>query len=107
MPAVARLGDKCSGHGCFPPRVNDSASSDVFVNSLGAHRVGDTWVKHKCNKKEHDGTLAEGSSTVFVNGVALGRLGDAINKMDIDNDGNPVDLCGSIIAQGSPNVFSG
>jgi uncharacterized Zn-binding protein involved in type VI secretion len=94
MPAVARLSDKCSGHGCFPPRVNDSASSDVFVNSKGVHRVGDHWIPHKCNKKTHDSTLASGSSTVFVNGKAVGRIGDDV-------------ACGSVIAQGSPNVFSG
>ncbi len=94
MPAVARLGDKCSGHGCFPPRANDSASSDVFVNGIGAHRVGDTWVEHTCNKKTHDSTLSVGSSTVFVNGKAVGRIGDDV-------------ACGSVIAQGSPNVFSG
>lgn len=94
MPAVARLYDKCSGHGCFPPRVNNEASEDVFVNSKGVHRVGDFWIPHKCNKKMHDSTLAEGSPTVFVNGKAVGRIGDDI-------------ACGSVIAQGSPNVFSG
>ena len=94
MPAVARLGDKCSGHGCFPPRVNDSASSDVFVNGKGAHRVGDHWIPHKCNKNMHDSTLSAGSSTVFVNGKAVGRIGDDV-------------ACGSVIAQGSSNVFSG
>lgn len=31
MP-VARLRDICSGHSCFPPRPNDSASQTVFVN---------------------------------------------------------------------------
>lgn len=48
MPATVRLGDQCTGHGCFPPRVNDSASSDVFVNGIGVHRVGDHWVEHCC-----------------------------------------------------------
>ena len=94
MPAVARLSDKCSGHDCFPPRKNDSASSDVFVNNKGVHRVGDHWIPHKCKKKMHDSTLAAGSSTVFVNGKAVGRIGDDV-------------ACGSVIAQGSPNVFSG
>lgn len=94
MPAVARLGDKCSGHGCFPPRANNSASSDVFVNSIGAHRVGDGWLPHKCKKNIHASTLAEGSSTVFVNNKALGRIGDDV-------------ACGSAIAQGSSDVFSG
>jgi uncharacterized Zn-binding protein involved in type VI secretion len=103
MPAVARLGDKCSGHGCFPGRANDSASSDVFVNSLGVHRVDDHWIDHTCKKKTHDGTLGTGSSTVFVNGKAVGRIGDDVSSINGDGD----DICGSTIAQGSSDVFSG
>jgi len=94
MPAVARLGDTCTGHGCFPPRANDEASPDVFVNSLGAHRVGDHWQTHCCGPSCHDSVLANGSSTVFVNGKPLGRIGDAI-------------ACGSAVASGSGNVFAG
>lgn len=94
MPAVAFYGCICSGHGCHPPRANDQASPDVFVNNLGVHRKSDHWVKHKCGKNTHDGVLSGGSSTVFVNNIAIGRIGDSIT-------------CGSIIAQGSPTVFSG
>ena len=32
MPAVTRLGDLCTGHGCYPPRPNITAASTVFVN---------------------------------------------------------------------------
>ena len=42
----------------------------------------------------HSGNLASGSSTVYVNGLQCGRIGD------------PVD-CGSVVAQGSGNVFAG
>jgi len=94
MPAVARLGDTCTGHGCFPPRANDEASTDVFINGLGAHRVGDHWQTHCCGPSCHDSTLAAGSATVFVNGKPLGRIGDAI-------------ACGSAVASGSGNVFAG
>ena len=48
MPGVVRLGDICTGHGCFPPRSNVSASGNVIVNGLGAHRVGDNWASHCC-----------------------------------------------------------
>ncbi len=41
MPGIVRLGDYCSGHGGYPPRPNDEASANVFVNSKGVHRVGD------------------------------------------------------------------
>jgi len=46
MPAVVRLGDNSCGHGCFPPRPNVEASPNVFVNSKGAHRLGDAWAVH-------------------------------------------------------------
>ena len=94
MPAATRLGHECTGHGCHPPRVNDEASTDTFINGSGAHRVGDHWVEHTCGDNTHDGVLVTGSSTVFINGVAAGRIGDQIS-------------CGSAIAQGSSNVFIG
>ena len=94
MPAVCRLSDPCSGHGCFPSRPNVGASGNVFVNGLGAHRVGDPWDTHCCPPPCHSGSSASGSGTVFVNGMAVGRIGD------------PVD-CGSTIAGGSGNVFAG
>jgi uncharacterized Zn-binding protein involved in type VI secretion len=93
MPAAVRLGDSCTGHGPFPPRANDSASSNVFINGRGAHRIGDHWVMH-CDPLPscHDGSAATGSSSVFVNGRALCRVGDQVS-------------CGSAMASGSPNVF--
>jgi uncharacterized Zn-binding protein involved in type VI secretion len=94
MAAATRLGDVCTGHGCFPPRVNDEASDNVFINGLGAHRLGDHWATHCCTIICHDGEAAEGSSTVFINGKAAVRIGDIIS-------------CGSASAEGSPNVFFG
>lgn len=94
MPAVVRLGDQCTGHGPFAPRVNDSASGDVFINGIGVHRVGDHWVTHCVGPSCHDSTQAAGSSTVFVNGKPVARIGDSIG-------------CGSANAQGSNNVFAG
>ena len=94
MPAVVRLGDTCSGHGCYPSRTNDEASNNVFVNGRGVHRLGDHWVTHCCSIPCHDGTASSGSSTVFVNGKAVCRVGDSVS-------------CGSTMAEGSPNVFAG
>lgn len=93
MAGVARLTDICSGHGPYPSRENSSASENVFINGLGVHRVGDTWNIH-CAVDCHDSVLAAGSSTVFVNGLAVGRIGDPVE-------------CGSTVATGSTNVFSG
>ncbi len=94
MPAVVRLGDKCSGHGCYPSRANDEASNNVFVNGKGVHRLGDHWTTHCCGIPCHDGTASSGSSTVFVNGKPACRIGDTVS-------------CGSTMATGSPNVFIG
>jgi uncharacterized Zn-binding protein involved in type VI secretion len=94
MPAVVRLGDNCSGHGCYPARANTQASSNVFVNGKGVHRLGDAWSSHCCGIPCHDGTASSGSATVFVNGKPICRVGDSVS-------------CGSTMAQGSNNVFSG
>lgn len=95
MPAATRKGDVCTGHGGFPPRVNDQGSSNVFINGIPAHRQGDHWVTH-CDSSPscHDSVAGQGSSSVFVNGKPLMRIGDPIE-------------CGSAVAQGSPNVFAG
>ena len=41
MPGIVRLGDVCTGHGCWPPRPNVEASPNVFVNSIAVHRLYD------------------------------------------------------------------
>lgn len=93
--AVTRLGDYCSGHSCHPPRPNIEASPNVYVNGIAVHRETDGWATHCCPGPVcHSGNLASGSSTVYVNGLQCGRIGD------------PVD-CGSVVAQGSGNVFAG
>jgi uncharacterized Zn-binding protein involved in type VI secretion len=94
MPAVARLGDIGTGHGCFPSRANDEASGNVFVNGIGAHRQGDHWTSHCCGSSCHDSALAAGSATVFVNSRQFGRIGDPV-------------ACGSAVSSGSPTVFAG
>jgi uncharacterized Zn-binding protein involved in type VI secretion len=94
MPAVTRLGDQCSGHGCFPPRPNVQASNNVFVNGLGVHREDDGWASHCCGIPCHSSILEAGSSKVYVNGKQMCRIGDPVE-------------CGSIVAQGSGNVFAG
>lgn len=94
MSAATRLGDVCTGHGCFPPRVNDEGSDNVFINGISAHRQGDHWVTHCCGDRCHDSRLSRGSRSVYVNKKQAARIGD------------PVD-CGSVVAQGSPSVFIG
>lgn len=90
---VARVTDICSGHDGFQPRAAISGSGDVFCNGLPVHRVTDVWEEHT-NNSSHDSVLASGSQTVFVNGLPIGRVTDQIE-------------CGSTVASGSNNVFSG
>jgi uncharacterized Zn-binding protein involved in type VI secretion len=93
MPAVSMKGKKCTGHGCFPPRPSVGASSDVYVNGIEVHRETDAWAVHCC-KSCHGGSLSKGSSTVFVNGLGISRIGDPVS-------------CGSAIAEGSNNGYAG
>lgn len=96
MPAAVRLGDVCTGHGCWPARPSVSGSPNVFINGKPAVRVDDAWAAHTCPAipETHASTQATGSATVFVNGKPLARVGDSI-------------ACGSTNAAGSPNVFAG
>ena len=93
MPPIVRVGDSCSGHGCFPPRETTSGSGNVFINSKGVHRKGDSLAVHCCGLPCHGGTTAEGSPSIFVNSQSVARIGD------------PVD-CGSALAKGSGNTFA-
>ena len=93
MPGIVRLGDMCSGHGCWPSRPNDEASTNVFVNNLGVHRLGDHWVTHTC-ESSHDGVASSSSLTVFCNSKGVCRIGDLVS-------------CGSTMVEGSSNTFAG
>lgn len=94
MPAVTRLGDVCTGHGCWPPRPSVQASPNVYANGIAVHRQTDGWAVHCCGPACHASVLAQGSATVFANGLELGRIGDPV-------------ACGSAVAVGSHNVFAG
>jgi len=98
MPGVSRINiDASTGHGCYVPRPNTpNGSSDVIINGQGALRVTDAWPVHVCPSipDSHGGSQSGGSSTVFVNGLALARIGDSIS-------------CGDACAAGSPDVICG
>lgn len=94
MPACARYGDLCTGHGCYPPRPNVQGSPNVYVNTLEVHRETDSWAVHCCGDTCHSSSLSSGSKSVYVNGLQCGRIGDPV-------------ACGSSVAQGSGNVFVG
>lgn len=93
MAMTVRLGDICSGHGCFPPRPNAQGSPNVYCNGRPVHRVTDAWAVHCCVTC-HPSVLAAGSPTVFANGLSVGRVGDPV-------------ACGSTCATGSSDTFTG
>lgn len=95
MPAVTRKGDAdvahCSG------MVRDKHSPDVYANGILVSRQGDDNTSHlktgdPC--RPHTAPIAVGSTTVFCNGVGIGRIGDSISG------------CTSV-AEGSSDVFAG
>jgi len=96
MPPVTRVDvDASTGHDCFVPRPNTpNGSPNVFVNNLGVVRVTDPWPPHCCGPTCHDGDQSAGSTTVFVNGLALTRIGDAISCGDASAAGSPDVICG-------------
>lgn len=95
MPAATRIGDAdvphCSG------MVRAEGSPDVFVNDIPWSRQTDNNTPHLLPPVPcpvHAAPIAIGSTTVIVNGLGGGRIGDSIAG------------CTSV-AEGSPNVFAG
>nr|DAP53675.1 MAG TPA: Baseplate wedge protein [Caudoviricetes sp.] len=94
-PAVRGSGaDVASGHGSFPPTNTDGCSGNVTINSIGAHRLGDSIIPHGSPSPSPVHSRAAGgcSPNVTVNGLGLVRLGDAVK-------------CGGVLITGSGNVI--
>lgn len=97
MPAVCRgdLVDVDVVHCSLPRRLE--RSDNVLVNGIGISRQGDNNHPHLFPGDicpTHQAPIAIGSTTVFINGVGCGRIGDAVSS------------CTSV-ATGSENVFAG
>ena len=95
MPAATRIGDAdvphCSG------MTRAVGSPNVFVNSIAWSRQSDVNTPHLLPPPvcpTHAAPITTGSTTVFVNSLGGGRIGDAISS------------CTSVAA-GSSNVFAG
>lgn len=100
MPAVCRIGDSLStGHGCDGTTTIADSNTDhtVFANGINIIVIGAPTVVHNipggsgCVPHTHQ--LTAGSSSVYINGIAVGRIGDAADS-------------GAMIS-GSGNVFAG
>jgi uncharacterized Zn-binding protein involved in type VI secretion len=98
MPAVSRIGDMSTGHGCFPPTALVSTPvNKTFFNGKLASVVdsGCLHAPHTCGVVTHAGATrapAAGASKTFIEGKPAARIGDNIT-------------CGDAIAEGSSNSF--
>jgi uncharacterized Zn-binding protein involved in type VI secretion len=92
----ARLGDLAipTPVHTYPPHAIIEGSKDVFINNLPAARMGDMLAPHGCSTPPESIKIAKGSLTVFINGMPAARITDPTT-------------CGTIIGEGSMDVFSG
>ena len=100
MPAVSRKGDSLStGHACTGTTTIASSNTDgtVKVNGINVIVVGAPTVSHPAPPNppcpDHVRFLNVGSSTVKINSIAVGRIGDSADS--------------GAMTSGSSNVFVG
>lgn len=100
MPAVCRVGDSLStGHACVGSTTIESSNTDgtVKVNGINLIVVGAPTVAHPAPPippcPNHVQYLNVGSSTVRVNSISIGRIGDSADA--------------GAMTSGSGNVFAG
>ena len=91
MPAITRLTDIASGHGCWPDSDVIQASPNVIVNNLGVFRVTDA-VRVHCCVSCHGRKGASGSPDTIFNDLNVMRLFD------------PID-CGGFMVTGSSDTI--
>jgi len=85
MPGVARLGDADTGHPCYGGRPSNAANGTVTANGKLIMGVGCSgWPSHCCGPACHGSSVAQGSSTVFVEGCPVARVGDPLDCSSID-----------------------
>jgi uncharacterized Zn-binding protein involved in type VI secretion len=84
MPAVSRVGDSLTtGHACVGTTTIASSNTDgtVKANGINVIVIGAPTVSHPFPPNPpcapHVANLNAGSPTVFVNGIAIGRIGDS------------------------------
>ena len=101
MPAVARLNDPTTtGHGCDVTTTvvgPTGASAKVYANGKPVECKGNPTAAHTIPGGNgcvpHSAVINVGSSTVFVDGIELARVGDSTD--------------GGSITDGSSDVFAG
>ena len=100
MPAVSRKGDSLStGHICASTTILDTPGQGTcFANSILIARVSDPTVSHPFPPlppcAPHVANVNAGSPNVFVEGLAVARIGDSADS------GNMTSGSGNVFANG-------
>jgi uncharacterized Zn-binding protein involved in type VI secretion len=99
MPSIALESKVSTGHDCFPPvPAVGPYTTKSFINGLAIQLKDVTrYQPHTCGRTTHSGgtrLVIEGSSTFFLEGKAVARIGDSI-------------ACGDAVSEGSSNSFIG
>jgi len=100
MPAVSRKGDELStGHICTSTTTLDTPGQGTcFANSILIARVSDPTVSHPFPPlppcAPHVANVNAGSPNVFVEGLAVARIGDSADS------GNMTSGSGNVFANG-------
>jgi|TARA_B110001454_G_scaffold171094_1_gene161718 uncharacterized Zn-binding protein involved in type VI secretion len=100
MTAVVRIGDSLStGHGCASTTTIESSNqstTNVYANSILIDIVGAPTVSHPFPPDPpcapHTSQLNAGSPSVFINSIAVGRIGDSADA--------------GVMTTGSPDVYA-
>lgn len=98
MPAVIRLNDMSTGHGCFPPTALVATPvTKTYFNGILAGVVDQACVHapHTCGLVTHGGETrapSSGAAKTYIEGNPAARIGDDI-------------ACGDTCAEGSSNSF--
>jgi uncharacterized Zn-binding protein involved in type VI secretion len=98
MPAVARVTDKSTGHGCFAPTalITTPVAKTYFNGKLaGVVDSNCKFAAHSCGVTTHNSDIripSSGAGKTYIEGKKAARIGDSIQ-------------CGDVIAQGSANSF--
>jgi len=99
MPKVCRVGDSLTtGHGCDATTTIASSNTDgsVKADNINVIVVGAPTVSHLIPSGvcvPHTAQLNTGSSSVYIQGIAVGRVGDSADA--------------GAMSSGSPSVYAG
>lgn len=98
MPAIVRIDDTSTGHGCFPPtKLVATPVTKTYINGKLAGVQGEAcqFISHACGIQVHPQSaryISGGASKTKIEGKPAARIGDPI-------------ACGDACSEGSPNTF--